>query len=290
MSSKQSQLRNLMKIERQRKNITSGSNETTTKSQPKSILKSKPSYASNKSDSKPSTTFSDNLNDVKIEIVKKKRTKVKKVTHSTDEGTSKPKSKVDFNAIERDELAKEAAANSSGDAEQDFEDFLNEVDEIEVEESNVRASSESNDGAGTKKADDTKPPREESLDNNDSDRILDESKQQEQEMEMEQSAYEARLAKLMLLSRKRKSKDLDDTVIDFTPQLAFQDSSTTFKNSKGSFKDDSNLKEKSDGSSSADLKVQKPSNSIKDLLRKKRSKKAKVSANFGVMEDDSFWS
>jgi hypothetical protein len=295
----------------------------------KSILKSKSSHqGGNKSSSGSSstrastaatatTTFNDDRptlmnNNVKIEIVKKKRTKnnVKKVQYSSNDGTeSSTHSKVvDFAAIERqvcnkeekegkDKLLLEKAESTTGTTEQELEDFLNSVDDIKVEEDENESNAQQ----------DTTP----TINEENKDVIEEEeySKQNEQNiiLEMEQTSYEARLAKLMLLSRKRKKSDalvVDDTVIDFTPQLAFQDSVSKHydmkKRGRTSKEEDcySYVEEvKGEGSNVHDVQIKSlkkisnnNSNSMKDMLKKKRSKKAKVIANHGDIGEDSFWS
>ena len=271
MSRKQSQLRQMMKLEREKKSVSSDIHGK--QDPPKSILKSKSSYAG-----KSTSVEGVDVHGFKVEIMKKKRakraSKVKKVSVDT--------AKVNFEAIEK-EVSKEANEGT----EQEFEDFLNSVDDIGVNEveDDVKAPT-----AQVEPKSEPNMANEENKNIEEIDTIEDKSKQNEQEMEMEQTAYEARLAKLMLLSRKRKSDEVDKTVIDFTPQLAFQDISTTNGLHLGTSKDDLKTLQESEKDDAKGKTKKSSSTSMKDLLRKKRSKKARISADHGDIEEESFWS
>ena len=116
------------------------------------------------------------------------------------------------------------------------------------------------------------------------------------EEELEQTVYEARLAKLMILSRKRKANvhEKSDIIFDYTPQLAFDESSMMFRgeiNSGHSFAAEENEKVNINSSKLKTQKLEVTENSLKSLFKKKKQAKrlAKLSNNDDI-EEDSYWS
>ena len=140
------------------------------------------------------------------------------------------------------------------------------------------------------------------------------------EDELEQTAYKARLAKLILLSRTKKKvsnfvthhTDIDVTkgkkevVIDYTPKLAFHgvnndndkeidqekegnsQISSSFSSHVGD-KDISNIAQSTIGNSKNDNKREASTSTLKSMLRKKQMKVSNRSKEY-ELNDDSYWS
>jgi len=300
MTSKQSQLRQMMKAEREKNKIflnTSANDDTnTTRSGSgssskvvKGILKTKSSYSreiqqgNNNDDMKkqkntiakekvvalnPNHSFKDeyvhNSSHFKSDqdiIVNTKDTFIDSRQHTQAVSTSATKENSN-NDVDDDNVMKE------------FEDFLNSVDEdVDEADNNVDENNKSN-KIETQVIDNSEIlAAQDAVDENVS-IVLDVKQQRnKEEEELEQTVYEARLAKLMLLSRKRKSDaESDNVVIDYSPQLAFQENSFVVSKSENGSKQ-----------------------SIKNMLKEKRQKSSKsclgsLSKEQVNLEEDSYWS
>lgn len=275
MKSQQNKLRQFMKLQRE-KNNSQGSNDinvnhistaakSPSSSHVKGILKSKSSYSKqieNRDNEKNNHLKSDTDNEARRE----------KVVMIDDNKAKSSK---------KETIANHEKENENDDVMKEFEDFLNSVDDETGDEDAQESNAESSTIITLELPDDS----EEAIDD-------DANKQRnKEEEELEQSAYEARLAKLILLSRKRGSKVVDNTVVDFTPQLAFQESSSASDETKIQASDV--LPTPSEGRKDDINSELNTKSSLKNILKQKRRKISKtgwINSRQDNGDDDSYWS
>ena len=112
--------------------------------------------------------------------------------------------------------------------------------------------------------------------------------------DVSQAAYEARLAKLMLMSRRKKSGAEADEAI-FNTNIADDDVSKVVGSglSMGDIMDAGTIssieKSKSTTSSNAIKDEGRNSPSYKDIMKKKRMNKRRPADQFGSDDDDGYW-
>ncbi len=275
MKSQQFKLRQFMKLQREKNNsqdsndknviYTSTAAKCLSSSNVKGILKSKSSYSKQ----------TENRDSVKNNILK---------SDADNEARRKQVVIIDDDKAKssnKETIANHEKESENDDAMKEFEDFLNSVDD----ETGDEDAQESNADSSTITTQELPDDSEQAIDD-------DNNKQRnKEEEELEQTAYEARLAKLILLSRKKGSKVADNTVVDFTPQLAFQESSSASDEIKIQSSDvlpSPSKGRKEDMNSELNAKE-----SLKSILKQKRRKISKagwIHSHQDHADDDSYWS
>ena len=183
--------------------------------------------------------------------------------------------------------AKESnATQSESDVMKEFEDLLEfEAPPIEVKEKNSDKAAPSNKQLKTKKS--KKSVKSRSFEPNED--LL---------KEVEQVSYEARLAKLILLRKRRKNDESNvegegTSNIDFSPGLAFQESLAQDGSQLNSmYSVGSHLNsDKNSGENAESIKMELSTTpSLKDILKQKRAKKKqKVDVIERGAENEFYW-
>ena len=253
MSSGQSNLRRLMQLQREK-----------TTAKPKSILRSKPSHQQRTNN--PSLTGV-----VEGEKVGKRK---RSQGHQEDKDLDQTKqTKVDaeddqeFQDFLYSVDHKDAATNQP-EQDEEFQDFMDSVDDGDAVEQKDHAQVKEKASLQT-----TESKAEKTTSNEDvGDQQLD---------EVEQAAYEARLAKLMLMTRRKKNItgggdiiENDNTAIDFGSSLVMNE-----------MDEDDKRASSSEGKSSTN---KSSLSSLKDIMKKKQKKKSNANQS-SLEDDDAYW-